>query len=116
MSHYGNVPKGSLYSFFQSAGARGWAYRALESSRPNMVMMIVVIMVAVAQELVEQGIIDPNGAGMEGAWNSTAETFDPPTTKSASSRTTVLNLDVGWVRYGIWAWLLMYGAILAGAY
>ncbi|RPB20882.1 hypothetical protein L211DRAFT_870294 [Terfezia boudieri ATCC MYA-4762] len=111
-SSIGNVPKGSLFSFFQKAGARGWAYKALQLPRTNMVIMIAVIIVAVGLLLVEEGIVDLDAAGnaMESVWNSTVENFDPPSAKSIGSRVTVFNLHFGWVRYGVWAWLLTYGA------
>ncbi|KAF8453356.1 hypothetical protein BGX38DRAFT_1178220 [Terfezia claveryi] len=79
-----------------------------------MVIMIAVLLVAVGLFLVDEGIIDPDGAGnaIETAWDSTVEKFDPDPSSADSigSQVTVLNLHVGWVRYGVWAWLLMYGA------
>ena len=117
-SYIGNVPKGSLFSFFQSAGARGWAFKALQ--RPNMFITIAVLMVVVGKLLVDEGIIDPDAAGnaLEGAWNSTVKNFDPASAHSLGGQLTVpnLKLDVGWARYGILAWLLMYGAIHAGEF
>lgn len=119
-SSIGNAPKGSLFSFFQSAGARGWAFKALQLQRGNIFITIAVLMVVVGMVLVEEGIVDPDGAGnaLEGAWNSTLESFDPTTADSVGSQVTVpnLNLDHGWAQYGIVAWLLMYGAIHAGEF
>ncbi|KAF8420248.1 hypothetical protein EV426DRAFT_612975 [Tirmania nivea] len=118
-SSIGNVPAGSTFSFLQSktsGGAGGWALRALV--RSNMFIAIAVIMVAVGIILVDEGIVDPDevSSALEGAWNSTVEIFDSTTVPSVGSQLVVLNLDIGWVPYGVWAWLLMYGAVHAGAF
>ncbi|KAF8419185.1 hypothetical protein EV426DRAFT_720141 [Tirmania nivea] len=109
-----NVEKGSIFAFLQSVGAGGWGQAALR--RTNMFVTIAVLIAAVGAFLIEQGIIDPDAIrrAMEGAWNREVEKFDPPPISSVGSQVTVLNLDGGFIRYGLLAWVLMYGAVCAG--
>ena len=56
---------------------------------------------------------------MEGVWNRGVHRFDPPTRRDVSvssvgSQAMVLNLDRGIIRYGLLAWVLMYGAVCVG--
>ncbi|KAF8458200.1 hypothetical protein BDZ91DRAFT_743265 [Kalaharituber pfeilii] len=114
----GNVAKDSLFAYLQSAGAGGWAFKALE--RANMFITIAVLLVAVGELLVEKGIVDPDKASVaiEGAWNKVVDKFDPPPTPTPTpdvgSQASVLNLDATWVKYGVWAWVLMHVFVCAG--
>ncbi|KAF8419184.1 hypothetical protein EV426DRAFT_702045 [Tirmania nivea] len=112
-SYIGNVPKGSIFAFLQSVGAGGWGQAALQMT--NMYVTIAVIIAAVGAFLIQQGIIEPDAISkaMEEAWNREVEKFDRPMS-SVGSQVMVLNFDGGFVRYGLLAGVLMYGAVCAG--
>jgi len=80
-----------------------------------MLITIAVIIVALGEFLIEHGIIDPDEVmkTMRGLWNREVDKFDPPVS-SVGSQVMVLNLNGGLVRYGLLAWLLMYGAVCTG--
>jgi len=80
-----------------------------------MFITIAVIIVAVGVYLIEHGIIDPDEVmkSIEGLWNMVVDKFNPPVS-SVGSEVMVLNLNGGLVRYGLLAWLLMYGAVCTG--
>lgn len=77
-----------------------------------MFITIAVLIAAVGEFLIEQGIIDPDAVvkTMTGLWNREVDKFDPPIA-NVGSQVMVLNLNGGMVRYGVLAWLLMYGAV-----
>ncbi|KAF8427602.1 hypothetical protein BGX38DRAFT_1234972 [Terfezia claveryi] len=118
-SAIGNVSKNSLFAFFQSVGAAGWGLLALQ--RTNMLVTIAVIIAAIGEFLINHGIMEPDAVknAMEGVWNKEVDKFDPPKqsdppVSSVASQVMVLNLDGNLVRYGLLAWVLMYGAVCVG--
>ena len=118
-SSIGNVAKDSLFAFLQSVGAGGWAFAALELS--NFYVTIAVIISAIGEFLINYGVMNPDAAKdtMEGVWNKQVHKYDPPTrrdppVRSVGSQVMILNLDGGIVRYGLLAWVLMYGAVCVG--
>ncbi|RPB27791.1 hypothetical protein L211DRAFT_833773 [Terfezia boudieri ATCC MYA-4762] len=130
-SAIGNVSKKSLFAFLQSVGAGGWGLVALQQT--NMLVTIAVIIAAIGELLISHGIMEPDAVknAMEGVWNKVVNKFDPPTNtdsptqtdlltqtyppvSSVASQVMVLNLDSNVVRYGLLAWVLMYGAVCVG--
>ncbi|RPB27798.1 hypothetical protein L211DRAFT_845811 [Terfezia boudieri ATCC MYA-4762] len=115
-SAIGNVSKGSLFAFLQSVRAGGWAFLALQ--RINMLVTIAVIIAAIGEFLISHGIMEPDAVktSMEGLWDKEVNKFDPPKPpiSSVGSQVTVLNLDSNVVRYGLLAWVLLYGAVCVG--
>lgn len=111
-SWIGNVPKESIFAFFQSIGARGWAFDAL--LKANFMISVAVIIVAVGEYLIEKGIIEPDKIyeALEKSWGKAGQAFNssPHTyiqTATSEGQLTILNLNSGWVKYGVWASVLI---------
>ena len=83
--------------------------------RTNMYITIAVIIAAIGEFLIEHEIFDMGviKSTMDGVWETEVRKRNPPVS-SVGNQVMVLNLDSGIIRYGLLAWVLVYGAVCVG--
>jgi hypothetical protein len=56
----GNIPKGSLFAFLQSYGARGFAHQvvALHAQRAQQLVVLGVLLATAGKFLIESGVLE----------------------------------------------------------
>lgn len=81
-----------------------------------MFLTIAILIIAIGEILIDKGIIDPEKIKqtLEGMWIRSVEKLDPPPVHSTGTQLTVLNLNHGWVKYGVLASVVMPLFVCAG--